>query len=461
MRTDVLVSDAIDRRVLCGTAVGFVAATILDLPSIAEGAAESPTILEARPGSLRLVPAAETAVWSYGGQVPGPMLRVKKGTSVAVRLINKLPQPTTITWHGVRNRDAMDGVAGLTQKAVPPGESFDYRFTPPDSGLFWYHPDAWPHAAEQKGRGLYGVLIVDEDQPPQVERDLLIVFDDWRLDVTGAIDQDFRDPKPGALVTVNGKPQAATERFRPGARLRLRLVNACSDRIGIVGFVNLAPMVIGIDGQPSELFAPVRATLPIGPGSRFDIIVDLPREPGAQASLILRGDGEPDRPLLMMTTEGIPSPTLPPIAKLPPNPLLPTRIPLERSTRKEIVLDGPHPAPTAGKPGAPIWRWTINGAGSDGFSGKPLFTVARGGVVTLTFVNKSVVAQQMHIHGHVWRLLHDLDDGWDPYWRDSVLLAPGKSKHVAFVADNPGKWAIGSSMLDRLSSGMATWFAVT
>ena len=94
-------------------------------------------------------------------------------------------------------------------------------------------------------------------------------------------------------------------------------------------------------------------------------------------------------------------------------------------------------------------------------SGKPLFAVRRGTTVTLTFVNTTTVPQQMHIHGHVWRLLHDLDDGWDPYWRDSVLLAPGKTKHVAFIADNPGKWALASSMLDRQGHGLASWFHVT
>ena len=80
--------------------------------------------------------------------------------------------------------------------------------------------------------------------------------------------------------------------------------------------------------------------------------------------------------------------------------------------------------------------------------------------MTLTFRNRSDLAQQMHVHGHCWRLLHDLDDGWDPYWRDSVLLAPGKDKHVAFVADNPGRWALEAGDLRRQVAGLATWFDV-
>jgi FtsP/CotA-like multicopper oxidase with cupredoxin domain len=87
--------------------------------------------------------------------VPGPLLRFKKGEEVKVRLVNKLAQPTSLNWHGVRIVNAMDGVAGLTQEPVPPGGSFDYRFTPPDSGLFWYHPHALPFIGEQRPRALW------------------------------------------------------------------------------------------------------------------------------------------------------------------------------------------------------------------------------------------------------------------------------------------------------------------
>ena len=80
--------------------------------------------------------------------------------------------------------------------------------------------------------------------------------------------------------------------------------------------------------------------------------------------------------------------------------------------------------------------------------------------MTLAFVNKSELVQQMHVHGHVFRVLHDLDDGWDPYWRDSILIGPGKTKHVAFIADNPGKWAVESLVLDRQVTGLAGWFEV-
>ncbi|HEX3494838.1 MAG TPA: multicopper oxidase domain-containing protein, partial [Methylocella sp.] len=105
--------------------------------------------------------------------------------------------------------------------------------------------------------------------------------------------------------------------------------------------------------------------------------------------------------------------------------------------------------------------WKLNGKAFAGFGPAPLFSVKRGTPVTLGFVNHTVFVQEMRVHGHAMRLLHDLDDGWEPYWRDAVLVPEGKTKHAAFVADNPGKWAIACSIAGRQATGMATWFEVT
>jgi FtsP/CotA-like multicopper oxidase with cupredoxin domain len=78
----------------------------------------------------------DTAVWAYDGTVPGPGLRVLQGEPVRITLLNKLDEDTTVHWHGIRLPNAMDGVPGLTQKPIRPGESFAYEFTPPDAGTF-------------------------------------------------------------------------------------------------------------------------------------------------------------------------------------------------------------------------------------------------------------------------------------------------------------------------------------
>ena len=105
-----------------------------------------------------LVPPYRTAVWAYNEQIPGPVLRIKLGETVRVNFTNELPQATTIHWHGVRVANAMDGVPGVTQPAIPSGEGFVYQFTPKDAGTYWFHPHV--NAAEQIERGLHGVLIV-------------------------------------------------------------------------------------------------------------------------------------------------------------------------------------------------------------------------------------------------------------------------------------------------------------
>ena len=138
-----------------------------------------------------------------------------------------------------------------------------------------------------------------------------------------------------------------------------------------------------------------------------------------------------------------------PPAGLPANPLLPVEIGLERATRCDLAIAGGGAAPFA-----------INGESLAEWSAKPQLTVPLGAPVTLGYVNKTPFAQTMRLGGHVGRLLHALDDGWEPYWRDTILIAPGKTAHIAFVADNPGKWPIGSAIPELRSAGLAAWMQV-
>ena len=457
----------VSRRVFLGQSLGQSLASVLTLPARSEPVSQRDgfRVLEARQGRLQLLPepSKETAVWGYNGEVPGPLLRFKKGEEVKIRLVNTLDQPTSLNWHGVRIINAMDGVGGLTQEPVPPGGSFDYRFTPPDSGLFWYHPQVLPFAREQQGRGLYGVMIVDEPEPPQADRDMLVVLDDWQLDDKAQI-AGFNPGagRIGALVTVNSRAVPVDEALPPSSRLRLRIVSAADTRLMVISFNGVTPMILAVDGQPCEAFEPARRTIPVGPGARFDVMFDLPADSGAEVNVTLLGDNEPDRVLLAFKTAGDKRAPLPPVASLPQNPLLPREIKLQAARKVDILIEALSPPATPPGPApAPPLYWKLNGAASSGFAPAPLFSVKRGTPVTLGFVNHTTAVQQMRVHGHVMRLLHDLDDGWEPYWRDAVLLPESKTKHAAFVADNPGKWAIECSIAGRQAAGMATWFQVT
>ena len=196
---------------------------------------------------------------------------------------------------------------------------------------------------------------------------MLLVLDDWSLGAKGAIIGDFASlaeargaGRIGPLVTVNSKPAPMALEARPGARLRLRVLNVCAARIALVGFEGAQPTVIAIDSQPSELFRPARDTVPVGPGSRFDVMLDVPAREG-QATIVLRSLGHPDTMLVALTIKGAPLPPHPPVAKLPDNPLLPTRIPLERATKRDLVI-APAPAgdPALGlEPRRDAVRWCI------------------------------------------------------------------------------------------------------
>lgn len=462
---------AITRRALLGQTL----ASITPLPAWAEPSPEDgPQTFEAREGRLKLLPgpAPLTPVWGYNGAVPGPLLRIKKGQEVRVRLINRLAQPASLTWHGVRITNSMDGMAGLTQEPVEPGGAFEYRFTPPDSGFYWYHPGVLPFLSEQLGRGLFGALIVEEPEPPLAGRDMLVILSDWTVEPGGPIAgfdlaaDGMGAGRTGPLVSVNAEAAPAGQSLPPSSRLRLRILNAASARVMVISFSGMTPVILALDGQPCESFVPARHMIPLAPGARADVMADLPADAGAEARLTLMGANEPDRALIVFKTAGDPGPALPPIGSLPQNLLLPKVIKLEASHRAKIVIEANAP-PASGKDGGgggaggPPLLWKINGVAHPGFPPLPLFSVKRGTPVTLGFVNRTPFVQQMHVHGHVLRLLHDLDDGWEPYWRDGVLIPEGKTKHAAFVADNPGKWAIVSGMAARQATGLAAWFQVT
>jgi FtsP/CotA-like multicopper oxidase with cupredoxin domain len=119
--------------------------------------------------------------WSYGGQIPGPEIRVRKGQVVQALLANRLPVETTVHWHGVAIRNDMDGVPGTTQAPVPAGRQFTYQFAVAEPGTYWYHP----HVGVQLDRGLYGPLIVEDPaEAAAYDHDWTVVLDDW-IDGTG------------------------------------------------------------------------------------------------------------------------------------------------------------------------------------------------------------------------------------------------------------------------------------
>lgn len=423
----------------------------------------------------------ETEVWGYNGGVPGPTIRVKQGETLEVAVTNGLKEPTTVHWHGVRLPNAMDGVPYLTQPPIAPGETFTYTFAPPDAGTYWYHSHF--NSPEQIGRGLYGALIVEETTPPDVDRDIVWVVDDWRLDKDGRIDPNFAQPmdlghdgRIGNTATINGgSPEAVP--VRAGERIRLRLINAANARIFALEFGALKPLLIARDGHPtgpSELTGPVV----LAPAQRADLILDMTGRPGDRVDVVDGRYGVNRRFRLTTLAYGPDAPATAdrrrPFAGLPANPL-PT-LDLAAARKLDVVLEGGmHTAMEsatlhgrtvdirtlfrAGK------MWAINrqiGDAEHKDHGPLLVEARRGETVAFDIANRSMFDHPMHLHGFPFRIL-ERDGRPEPRqpWADTVLIAPESRARVAFLAEAAGDWLFHCHILEHHLAGMGAVLRVS
>ncbi|MHB8764847.1 MAG: multicopper oxidase family protein [Deferrisomatales bacterium] len=416
--------------------------------------------LVAAPARLELLDGRALEVWAYNGQVPGPTLRVRAGEPLRVRLVNRLPQPTTIHWHGVRVPNAMDGVPHVTQPPVRPGESFVYEFSPPDPGTYWFHPHL--RGSEQVERGLHGVLIVEERDPVPFTRELLWVVDDWSMGGDGQLDPEFNtrsdlahDGRWGGVVTVNGQV-GPTVTLAPGERVRLRIVNVANGRVFAPEFGPLQPRVVAFDGLPTDRVLGAEG-LELAPGNRVDLDLVVPASLRGQAVEVMDGFTSRTRLLATIAVAGEPVPT--PEPRLEPQP---AAVPVDLTEPTAVFR-------LASRTGGPFGiEWTINGRvqrhedeGGHGLhdvvADLPLGRWAR-----LRFVNDSFRLHPMHLHGVFFRVVArgglPVDE---EHWRDTVLMRRKETVDIAVQPRDLGLWMMHCHILEHAESGMMTLFRVS
>jgi FtsP/CotA-like multicopper oxidase with cupredoxin domain len=232
--------------------------------------------------------------------------------------------------------------------------------------------------------------------------------------------------------------------------VRLRLGNGATARLANVGIEGTKTLIVAVDGQPADPFEPLRNQFPMGPGARFELVFDMPREAGSAVRIVLRGDaGAPDLLFLAIAASGETVAARGGLSRLPANRALPAEIALEAARSFEVTVTGGGAAPFA-----------VNGVSFVDWGPKPLARIARGQPTVFAFANKTASVQAMRLGGHAARLLHSMDDGWEPYWRDTLLIQPGRTLHAAFIADNPGKWPIESAIPEHRAAGVGAWFEV-
>ncbi len=404
-------------------------------------------------------------VWAYNGQVPGPELRIRQGKKLRVLLDNRLSEDTTIHWHGVRVPNPMDGVPKMTQPPVAPRTTYDYEFVVPDAGTFLYHPHA--HSSEQIGRGLYGALIVEEPDPPAVDRELVWLLDDWRID-NGQIAGGFgngmdalMNGRVGNTVTINGRvPQPVA--VRPNERIRLRLLNIANARIFGLHFGGLRPVVIAIDGQPAP---PRLADGPIllGPGMRTDLILDMTGKPGDRVQITDNFYNGLEYQLTSFTYASSPvrqTPLSTPI-DLRPNPIAEPN--LDGAEHHEMVFGGGMMSGMGGgMMGGGGMGWTVNGLVRTDDPSDALFTIPRGRTAVFDLRNETAWWHPIHLHGHSFRVISRNGTSTARKDRqDTILIPPQETAEIAFVADNPGDWMVHCHILEHQEAGMMATFRVS
>ncbi len=171
-------------------------------------------------------PGLHAKCWGYNGRTPGPTIEAVEGDKLRIYVTNRLPEPTTIHWHGILLANGMDGVAGLTQKEIAPGETHKYEFTLRQSGTHMYHP----HFDEmtQMALGMMGMFVIHPRQKPAetVDRDFAIMLSEWRID-PGASRPNPSEMTDFNILTMNSKafPGTAPLVAKRGERVRVRLGN--------------------------------------------------------------------------------------------------------------------------------------------------------------------------------------------------------------------------------------------
>lgn len=452
---------------LAGLAAGGAGMSIAPLAWSARAPRVRDHTVIAQPTRLQLLGSdyPYTDVWAFNNMIPGPVLRAVQGETLRIRFRNRLQMASTLHWHGIRLPNNMDGVPGITQAAVKPGEDFTYEFALPDAGTFWYHPHVATY--EQIGRGLFGTIIVDEREPPDVDEDVTWVLSDVMLTRDASISPNFKSlhdashaGRLGNIVLVNGERGPTTLDVRAGQRIRLRLVNSASARIFRVRFRGHEPLVIAHDGHPCTPYKLTDSML-FSPGNRVDLLLDCTGAP--QATFEVEDEFFPamrNKIAVIRYSARSPQAARGPFTGLPPNPLFEPV--LAGAEQVRMVLEGGALSNKATREAI----WLMNGKGNDhgshmdshGHHPDPLYVFEQGCTVRCLIDNRTAWFHPMHFHGVVLR--ERLPNGqWGPF-KDSTLLWPFKTQEIAFVAESPGDWMIHCHVSEHQHSGLMATFRV-
>ena len=416
--------------------------------------------------------------WTYNGQVPGPEIRVKEGEIIRVVLKNYLSEGTTIHWHGIPIVNVMDGVPGVTQQTVKPGETFVYEFEARPAGTFIYHS----HVRYQLDQGLYGPLIIEPARPEEsYDREYSLILEDWVMKDGGGVARTRRRPPMGRGMmggmmggmmrgrmgfetgggpllepvydgyAVNGRiyPAIKTLEVKKGDRVKLRLMNVSSATIYYLQLAGHRLTITQADGNPIQ---PIETdVIRIGMGERYDVMftADNPgywllaaSEEGfgeGQLRIPIRYQGVRQKePIMPGFHSGLRMASYENFQALNPVENGET----DRPRFYEQVLSGGMHSPF----------WSIN---NQLYPNADPLVVRKGEAVRLGYLNRSMMPHPMHLHGHFFRVVNPAlpQNRW--IQKDTLIVEPMQRVDVEFTADNPGRWFHHCHNLYHMEAGMA------
>lgn len=420
---------------------------------VADAGGVSAYRLEASEIAWEISPGRVVRGYGFNGQVPGPVLEARQGVPLEIEFTNRLPEPTVIHWHGLRIRAAMDGTEAV-QRPIQPGETFTYRFTPPDAGTFWYHPHF--NETEQLEKGLYGALIVRAADELAFDDEKILVFDDLRVDKAGQIAKfgglmDRHNGREGNVRLINGMAEPELT-IAAGQIERWRIVNASSARYVRLSLGGTPFQIIGTDGglietpvTATEVLLPAadRVELAVGPFEKEGTVVhieDLPyyrmagRKGVERFGTIRVGPRKPSTARVPARLREIPSLIAREDARVTRTVTLGFKLSLRRGL--DFVVNGErhhHDGPV--KVGE-LQVWDV--------------------------VNATRMDHPFHLHGFFFEVLEI--NGRKPAWRsleDVVNVPPQATVRIAWYPDDrPGSWMYHCHILEHHASGMMGHFDV-
>ncbi len=412
--------------------------------------------LEASVFSWEIAPGKTIEAWGFNEQLPGPQLRAKAGDTLVIRFTNRLPEPTAIHWHGIQLPAAMDGTE-MVQKPIGPGESFEYRFTVPDPGTFWYHSHV--NETVQMERGMYGSLIVTDENDPVTDGEQTFLIDDMKLDEANQFTKpgwfvprimERHDGREGDTLLINGKTDPVI-RLHAGQRERWRFINASSARYFRLYLEGREFSIIGTDGGLVEKPRVVTEAL-IVPGERLDIVVG----PFAEGeTFALESLGYDRMTFLKAKRQKFASVSVmeskPSVAFVPENlrviePLAKQDADIMRTIKLSVGPDLRNGM-----------DFRVNGTlhATD----KP---VRVGELQVWEIQNTSLMDHPFHLHGFFFQVIEE--NGKAPEyraWKDTYNLPPRSKIKIAWVPDNrPGVWMYHCHIIEHHAAGMMASFEV-